>query len=129
MPIFCILLPWVTPFLYRVFLIYFEIYSKETHIKEKAAPCRDSIPVFNDRYTRMFRVFLNSFFNWIWNIREIADILLINFNFKMNNANKEITKNICYFYSFLINSFYLRQKWQFGLTWFKKSSFTPSQIC
>ena len=46
----------------------------------------------------MFLVFFNRFFNWIRNIRGIANILLINFTSDIwKNVNKEIIKNIHYF--------------------------------
>ena len=52
----------------------------------------------NNRNTRMILVFLNSLFNWIRNVRNIAEVLLVDFDSKIwYSIKNESVKNICYF--------------------------------
>ena len=64
----------------------------------------------NNRNTMMFLVFLNSFFNWIRNVRNIVEVRLVDFDSKIwYYINKESVKNIYYFvtviYSFDLTLF------------------------
>ena len=72
-------------------------------------------------------IFLNSFFNWIKNIRSIGEVLLVDFDSGeiWCCVNKESIKIFAILYSFLNNrSFSLSVIQSFDLTLFKKSGLT-----
>ena len=64
------------------YFISFEISSTVTHVKEKVALFSKLDIILLIINTKMFLVFLNSLFNWIRDVRNIAEVLLINFDSK-----------------------------------------------
>ena len=73
-------------------IIYSNTYEKTSFI------FGTSCHFINDRNTSMFLVFLNSLFNWIRNVGNNAEVLLVDFDSKIwYYISKESIKSICYF--------------------------------